>query len=144
VTSKPYQKLVLFRDFQTPNPRLGANVLCRFREREQPGVPVFGGVNSTLVMSPNKSVCNIFIKPEVGNINGVSYVLRQSGIEDISVLTGSGEDIFNSEMKVVYVDDRDKGTKVTMMTPVAEPKRGIARTWTPMIPCFEDVLCSNN
>jgi len=43
----------------------------------------------------------------------------------------------------VDVDDRNHGTKETIRAPIAEPKRGVARAYTPHISGFENVFGSN-
>jgi hypothetical protein len=92
---------------------------------------------------PNDCIFNICIESHVGIVDCIGYVLGQIGVKDIGMLANGCEDIFNSEMDVVDVNDRDQGTKVAMRAPIIEPKGGVACACTPSIPGFENFFGSN-
>lgn len=58
-------------------------------------------------MVPNESIFNMSIESYVRIVDGVRYVLRKVGVENISMLAIGREDIFDREMEIMNVDDRE-------------------------------------
>jgi hypothetical protein len=114
------------------------------RERDEPGVPTFSCVNAILVVTPNESIFYICIKFDVRVVYGISNRLGKVGAKNLSMEAIKGEDIFNSEVEIVDVNDRDQRTKKTMTTSVAKPEGGGACSSTPTVTTFKNIFGSNN
>lgn len=72
-------------------------------------------------MRPNEVIIHDIIESIVGVVDEIRYFLREGSIQHKRPLIISSN-ILDRKMKVMHVNDRDKGSKGTENTPRAEPK----------------------
>jgi len=70
--------------------------------------------------------------------------LREGSVKGLSVLAIEGYHIFDRQVNVVNVDNRNQRTKKAMGTPIAKPKGGGTQTGAPRITIFENIFGAND
>jgi len=72
----------------------------------------FGWIDPILVIWPNKHIFDRIIEAELNVVDSLKNFTREMSVEILQVRRGYVDNILYTEVEVMYVDERDKRSKV--------------------------------
>jgi hypothetical protein len=78
--------------------------------RKKPIIPALGGVNSVLIVAPNKSISDGVVKTDMGRIHEVCDVRGEGCVESLSSRPIDGEHVLHRKMDVMDINNGNEST----------------------------------